>query len=280
MKLDDGNWTVLGSAGFTNSDVSVISLVIDDEIPFVSYRDSDTDYKASVMKFNETNWEQVGTTGFSGGTHDAYQCLAVYGGTPYVASSDSDAKAAVYKFDGNNWVSLGSSDISQGQANYLSIDISDAGILYLAFSDVGNMRKLVVMKFVDGNWEKVGGNASLSEVSFASVAISNNGTPFVAYRDHWALRRTSVTKYSNATQITDLIDNIEFNIYPNPSNGMFTIESVDLKNQNFDIEIINQLGQVILSKQSYSNQKNQFDLSETENGIFKNNKHIKINDVM
>jgi hypothetical protein len=268
MKLNDEGWTVLGSAGFTNGSVSVISLAFDDEKPFVSYRDSETDMKASVMTFNETNWEQVGIKGFSGGTHDANKCLAVAGGIPYVASWDSNAKAAVYKFDGTNWAALGSSDISVGQANYASIDISDAGILYLAFSDLGNMGKLVVKKFVDGNWEEVGDAASPGDVSNINVAVSNNGIPFVAYRDHWFMRRTSVVQYSNVTKITDLIDNPEFSIYPNPSNGKFTIESVDLKSQNFNIEIINQLGQVVLYKQSGFSQRIKIDLSGSENGIY------------
>jgi hypothetical protein len=49
--------------------------------------DGANSYKATVMRFNGTSWEIVGTPGFSDGRADR-PSLAIYNGTPYVAYAD------------------------------------------------------------------------------------------------------------------------------------------------------------------------------------------------
>ena len=59
--------------------------------------------------------------------------------------------------------------------------------------------------------------------------------------------------------------NIEFSVYPNPSNGEININS--LNNDNYNIMITNYLGDIILSKSlTYINFS--FDLSNYSKGIY------------
>ena len=58
--------------------------------------------------------------------------------------------------------------------------------------------------------------------------------------------------------------NIEFSVYPNPSNGEININS--LNNDNYNIMITNYLGDIILSKSLTGNFS--FDLSNYSKGIY------------
>ena len=58
----------------------------------------------------------------------------------------------------------------------------------------------------------------------------------------------------------------DFNLYPNPSNGIVTIEFKDLHSVN-NFAILDITGKVILNKKIYSN-KETFDLSFLSKGIY------------
>jgi hypothetical protein len=86
----DGSWQYVGSQGFTPGRAEYPSLHMYNGTPYVAYREINAStqlHKASVMKYNGTSWEDVGTPGFSSGTAD-YNSLFVYSGTPYVAYRD------------------------------------------------------------------------------------------------------------------------------------------------------------------------------------------------
>ena len=62
------SWGTVGSPDFSASITEYTSLAIDKNgIPYVAYGDDGDGYKATVMKYNGTNWEVVGSTGFSAG---------------------------------------------------------------------------------------------------------------------------------------------------------------------------------------------------------------------
>jgi hypothetical protein len=79
--------------------------------PYVAYRDANNSYKLTVMRFNGTNWEAVGTPGFSDGPvqYGSLDIAINSLGVPYVAYSDIsyDKKAMVQRFNGTNWEVVG-----------------------------------------------------------------------------------------------------------------------------------------------------------------------------
>ena len=68
--------------------------------------------------------------------------------------------------------------------------------------------------------------------------------------------------FANNSSINE--DNIEFTVFPNPSNGEITISN--LKNENYKLEIMNALGQVILTDRVNSNIT--FDLNQFGKGVY------------
>ena len=68
--------------------------------------------------------------------------------------------------------------------------------------------------------------------------------------------------FANNSSINE--DNIEFTVFPNPSNGEITISN--LKNENYKLKIMNALGQVILTDRVNSNIT--FDLNQFGKGVY------------
>ena len=111
----DRNGLLSGSAGFSAGGAYYTSLAIDDSgTPYVAYKDGFYSNKATVMKFNGSNWVNVGSPGFSAGEASHISLAIDDSGMPYVAYQDSFSysgvinKVTVMKFDGSQWVNVGS----------------------------------------------------------------------------------------------------------------------------------------------------------------------------
>jgi hypothetical protein len=101
------------------------------------------------MKFNGTNWVNVGIADFSAKETDYTSLAFSPSGQPYVAYEDGGNlfKATVMRFDGINWVNVGIAGFSAGEANFTSLAINASGIPYLAYMDYWNSNKATVMKY-------------------------------------------------------------------------------------------------------------------------------------
>lgn len=93
-----------------------------------------------------SQWQPVGSAGFTSG--DAFFTSLTFSptGEPYVAYEDiaNSLKATVMKFDRTNWVTIGTQGFSAGEANYTSLAFNSSGEPYVAFRDWGNGAKITV----------------------------------------------------------------------------------------------------------------------------------------
>jgi hypothetical protein len=204
MKFDGVDWVNVGNEGFSAGGVNYTSLAFSpsDWMPYVAY----SDYAATisgavtVMKFNGTNWVNVGNSGFSAGNANFVNlAFSPTNNQPYVAYLDwgNSNKATVMRFDGTNWVNVGLPGFSAGSAFYTSLAFSSIDSMpYVAYKDYGNSQKATVMKFNGTTWVNVG-NAGFSpgEVNYTSLAFSSNGKPYVAYQDDADSSKASVMKF-------------------------------------------------------------------------------------
>jgi hypothetical protein len=165
------------------------------------YQDYAYGEKATVMKFDGSNWVTVGSNGFSDSAA-IYTSIAIDGsGIPYVVYQDigDSGKATVMRYYGGNWVTVGSRGFSAGEAgggNWIAVDSS--GAPYVAYSDGGDSGKATVMKFDLGTWAAVGAAGfSVGPVNWISLAIAENNTPYVVFSDN----RATVMKFDGSTWI-------------------------------------------------------------------------------
>ena len=212
MKYNGSAWEPVGSVGFSAGEayytslyVYGTSLVTDSGTPYVAYMDLYHDHKATVMKYNGSSWETVGSAGFSAG-QAAYISLYVYDGTPYVAYMDSEnlGKATVMKYNGSSWESVGNVAFSANPAYYTSLYVDD-GTPYVAYRDTDSSKKATVMKYNGSAWVNVGSASfSAGQADYTSLYVYNH-TPYVAYADYSNGKRVTVMKLNGSTSIWESV---------------------------------------------------------------------------
>lgn len=207
------DWQVVGERRFTNGYAYHFSIDVDSSGNlYVAYRDmadetDPTTYgRGTVMKFNGTIWETVGTAGFTG-TNAEYLSLAldsqdnIY--VAYKVMSDSD-KARVMKYDGTAWSFVGNPDnpgMSPGAAMFVDLNINSQDELYVAFQDRENSYEGTVMKYDGSSWTVVGGYGitsgfSASNVEYTDVEFDNEDNVYLGY----SAQREYVLKYDGTWQ--------------------------------------------------------------------------------
>ncbi|MDQ4139557.1 MAG: Ig-like domain-containing protein, partial [Bacteroidota bacterium] len=177
--------------------------------PFIVYMDEANGYKATVKKFNGSNWVNVGKAGFSAGQANKTRIALDANGTPVVAYVDKvhGERATVMKFNGSSWEAVGVAGFSPGAIDYPSLVLDANGnplVAYMekagdTYLDIMNGQKATVMKFNGSSWEIVG-NAGFSagRISSPSLALDANDTPFVAYLDNANGNKATVKKFNGS----------------------------------------------------------------------------------
>ena len=191
MKYDGTSWVTVGVAGFSASVAESESLAIDRSgTPYVAYMDFSTGVaggQATVMKYNGSSWENVGSPGFSDSAVQTPGIAIDNSGTPYVVYQDerNGYKATVKKFDGSSWVTVGTEGFSAALAQYTCIAVDTGGTPYVFYSDYTASGAATVKKFSGGSWVTVGsvGFSSTWNCAYNTMAIDRNGTPYVAYEN-------------------------------------------------------------------------------------------------
>ncbi|MDF2451603.1 MAG: ancA 3 [Bacteroidota bacterium] len=203
-KFDDFNWVNVGPP-FSIGMVSCTTMDFDTEgNPYVAYTDWANNKKASVMKFDGTNWVAVGSLGFTPNAATYTSIKIDNNGTPYVAFRDvfHNYRASVMKFDGSNWVYVGAPGFSahgngyQG-ASYTSLFIDPDGFPYVAYTEMSNNFSATVMRFDGNNWIYVGDSTGFSAgpANNTSIVADSQGTIYVAYVDGATGEKATVKKF-------------------------------------------------------------------------------------
>lgn len=108
-----------------------------------------------------------------------------------------------------------------------------------------------------------------------SIYVDTNGVYSVVVTDTTNNCSSSTSINVTWIELSDISDNGEelyFNIYPNPSSGVFNLELLSNKNDNIDVQIINMLGETVYNKSYVKNisvsHKERIDLSNESSGIY------------
>ena len=272
MKFDGTNWVYVGTADFSVGAAGYTSLAFSpvDSMPYVAFSDEGNWFfgPESVMKFDGTNWVNVGNADFTGNYVVNSSLAFSPSGQPYVAFEDAnDYEASVMKFDGTNWVYVGNAGVSTGGANYTSLAFSPSGQPYVAFQDFGNSEKATVMKFDGTNWVYVGtAGFSVGAAGYTSLAFSPSGVPYVAYTEGANSGRATVMKYDSVSSGINDLQESRLSIYPNPATDKITIETSG-ETIGSSLTLLNIEGQQLITSQ-ITQQKTQLDISSLPSGVY------------
>ena len=274
MRFDGTNWVYVGIEGFTAGFPSYNCLAFNpsDGQPYLAFTaDEANSGKATVMKFDGTNWINVGNAGFSAGKTWFMSLAFNQSGQPYVAYLDdaNSDKATVMKFDGTNWINVGNAGFSLGEiwSTSLAFNPSD-GQPYVAYSDSVNSWKATVMKFDGTNWVNVG-NAGFSDSKVYSTSLAfspSDGAPYVGYEDIGNSAKATVMKYDSVYVGINELKQLQLSLFPNPATDKITVErSGTVKETN--LAIVDIEGQEFITSQ-ITEPKTQVDISNLTSGVY------------
>ncbi|MBD8081367.1 T9SS type A sorting domain-containing protein [Chryseobacterium caseinilyticum] len=181
-KFSAGAWSMLPNAATAQINYQALAVSSSGDV-FAHHSLSN----GTVKRYKNGAWEQVGNTGFAGGS--TYVKMVV--GTDdfiYVAQIVSGLK--VYKISVNanstdTWTLVGGVNVSTAYSSdnsFIDLALDSNNIPYVSYvSATGDGRKLNVKKFDGTNWVQVGAaNFSDSVVNNTSIALSSNGTVYTA----------------------------------------------------------------------------------------------------
>lgn len=204
------NWNYVGGSGLTAGEAQFSSVAIGtDRSVYVAYRDASRSNKVTVIKYNGANWEVVGQPGISSNAAQYITIKLASDNTPYVAYRDTGAreKATVMKFNGTSWEVVGKAGFSADMIYNISLALGPTNTPYVAYID-GNSNysnKATVMKFnnTSSSWEYVGAaEFSADLVTFISIAVGADDTPYVAYGDKFYNYKATVMKYNGQNWVS------------------------------------------------------------------------------
>jgi hypothetical protein len=197
VQVQAQSWQPVGTAGFAPSGSGVCNwqqIEIDAfNNVYVAFNDEGqglNNGQGTVMRFDGTAWQSIGTPGFTPGAAHHSSFALGQGDTVYYAFADGTAagfsRASVMRYDGSSWSNIGS-NLTLGECQYSNIVVTGDGSVY--FASVDNAQPggaVLVKKYAGGTtWNDVGPTQYVSGAgaSYSSMTKDNNDTLYLAYRD-------------------------------------------------------------------------------------------------
>ncbi|MCT4581815.1 MAG: T9SS type A sorting domain-containing protein [Flavobacteriales bacterium] len=198
---------------FSNGQALSPSMEIHNGVPYVAYAEQNTSgtiFRATVRKYNGTNWEILGNPGFSAARVSDVDMTISNAGDIYVAYRDwSNNKITVMRYDAFNnvWNSVGSAGFSGGAlGEHPDIKLDNNGFPYVAFRYKGSSSsapyQLKVMKFDGVAWQNVGSGviSGVRGATGVSLAMDNN-TPYVTCLNAYISDATTVFTFNGTSWV-------------------------------------------------------------------------------
>ncbi|QQR96123.1 MAG: T9SS type A sorting domain-containing protein [Bacteroidota bacterium] len=220
------------------------------------------------MKFDGSNWVNVGPVGFTTNSADYASLAFSNSGEPYMAFIDGtqNSHVSVMKFNGSSWALVGNAGFSTGTSHYPSLAFSNTGEPYVAFKSSFNNSQATVMKYDGSAWVAVGSTGfSSGWADYTSLAFNSSGVPYVAFEDINNSYRATVMKFGNGTSsINSMAADNSIEVYPNPANDYLNLTNLPV---GANIKINDAIGKNVYDA-SITTKETSINTSAFTNGIY------------
>ncbi len=272
-----GQWEQIGQDidGENSGDVSGTSVALNDDGTVVVIGAPNNDENGSksgqvrVFEYNSSNslWEQKGQSLYGENQYyDAGKSVSINSDGTVIAmgiprnddhlTEAGEVKIYSYNSSTGQWEQMGQNiygESSFDNAGY-SVSLSSDGTTiaigsYLSDANGNTSGQARVFKYIDNVWVKVGqnlnGEAEYDEFGY-SISLSSDGSVVaVGGRQNDGIGEDAghVRIFSYGQTSIDEVENAGVLIYPNPSNGVFSIENAE----NYEITISDISGRIVFN---------------------------------
>ena len=183
-----------------------------------------------VSEWDGSSWNALGS-GPIDQAHTVYfdQALAYDGNgnlhCAYISGNSTNLLRA-YSWDGNSW-NLEGADLAGGASQWPDMVTASDGTVYLAFLDGAQGNGASVLKNDGNGWIFEGLRSFSGAIESHGLAVDQNNIPYVVYGDVANGQQLSVRRYAalNTSAPSEASTQNELHVFPNPSEGQFTLIS-------------------------------------------------------
>ena len=231
-----------------------------------------------LARWDGTHWYPVGG-GITGGLSDVF-CMEVYNNKLYVGGmfnmSNGNPGNAIASWDGSQWDNVGGG-MTQSYAKVKDLQVYNYELYAGGQFDYAGGRPIKgIAKWNGTEWCGLGFDANNTAVN--TLAVYNNDLYLGGYfRTVLGDTMNYITKWNGGNytdtcgsltgvnEISPLSDNM--NIFPNPSNGVFTISAVATKIK--EVRVMDVMGRIVNSEELSANSTSAtIDMSGYAKGIY------------
>ncbi len=222
MRFNDGNWEVVGSAGFSAGVAFYTTIAFDsNDRLYVAYADSVYGFSGIMMKFMDNNWVEESAGRFSEGQALSISIDFDSKDVPYVSFSDgnynfgedilSPVVAKIMSYDhGDFWTKSYPLFTEIMSSTSFALDSNDN--IYMTYSASGDYGDVYGSKVIELKENKLGSalndvgssNFSEGEAFYTTIAFDSNDIPYVVYSDGENLKKATAKKYIEGVSWVDV----------------------------------------------------------------------------
>jgi len=212
-KFNGSSWEYLDSFGIPIGTGNPHSLIFDsNNNPIVTFKDFDRGNKLSVKKYNNTEWDLLGTAGISGKSLTSFVSCEK-NNIPYVFYSTGESPIkSVKRYVNSNWEFVGEQNTEDIVSSSFSIVVDSNNIIYIAYRDSNvNSENLTVKKYDSGAWSTIlSVNNEYPYISFVpKLLIDNNNVLHLITRINDVFK---IRKYVNSSWQTLPNSSFDYNV--------------------------------------------------------------------
>jgi Secretion system C-terminal sorting domain len=246
MKFNGTSWAYVGSSsGISPGQATRSKMTIGkNDIPYVIFADISDSAKAVVMKYNAGTWTTIASNNDISSSGIYFPDItADAAGNVYVMGTNADNNNAfIDQFNGTSWVPITPASFAVNldvYANQKGTAMSATGHPYFVFLD--SLSDINMIKYSGSSWSMVGSHIS-TQGGPMSMVLDANDSPYVCFEDPERIMYASVMTEAAPSFVHEISTAIQPIIYPNPSNGTFTIKFDQTPGNDLQIKITDVLG--------------------------------------